>query len=504
MPKPLTARLSTLKDKIEGYANEFGLDFFDQVFEVLSYDEINMVASYGGFPKRYPHWRFGMDYDRLSKGYEFGLSKIYEMVINNDPCYAYLLESNAEVDQKTVMAHVYGHNDFFKNNFSFEHTNRKMVDEMANHATRVRRFIDRFGLEKVESFIDCCLSVENLIDQHSPFIKRRSSPMEKESREAEREKTGGRSEVPRLKVERSYMDGYINPDNFLDSQRERIEKEQDQERCFPEQPERDVLLFLLDHAPLERWERDVLSLVREEAYYFAPQGQTKILNEGWASYWHSKIMTERAVEDHDIIDYATAHAGVVSTAGGQLNPYKLGIELLRDIEERWNKGCFGKEFDECDDMTARRCWDQGLGLGREKIFEVRRLYNDVTFIDTFLTPEFCVDQKFFVYEFKEKGNRWEIVDKQFKAVKNKLLSMLTNFGQPIIEVVDGNYKNRGELLLSHRHEGVDLKRDYALDTLQNLCMIWRRPVHIHTRSDDKGLLLSFDGEEHSEKHVEEP
>ncbi len=504
MPKPLTARLSALNEKIEGYAKEFGLDFFEQVFEVLSYDEMNMIASYGGFPKRYPHWRFGMDYDRLSKGYEFGLSRIYEMVINNDPCYAYLLESNAEVDQKTVMAHVYGHNDFFKNNFCFIHTNRKMVDEMGNHATRVRRLIDRFGVDQVEGFIDCCLSVENLIDYHSPYIKRRHGFGDEVDAEEKEERDGEVKPVHKLRVERSYMDSYINPKGFLDKQREKAEEARVQKKRFPESPERDVLLFLLEHAPLEGWERDLLAMAREEAYYFAPQAQTKILNEGWASYWHSKIMTERAVEDHDIIDYATAHSSVVSTSGGQLNPYKLGLELLRDIEERWNKGRFGKEFDECDNMAVRRTWDQGLGLGREKIFEVRRLHNDVTFLDTFLTPEFCVDQKFFVYEFKEKGNRWEIVDKQFKAVKEKLLSMLTNFGQPIIEVVDGNYRNRGELLLQHCHEGVDLKHDYALDTLKNLQAIWRRPVHIHTRVDDKGVLLSFDGEEHAERHVEEP
>jgi len=111
MPKSLTPRLAQLKEEIEGYARAFGLDFFETVFELLGYDELNMVASYGGFPNRYPHWRWGMEYEQLSKGYEYGLSKIYELVINNDPCYAYLLESNAEVDQKLVMAHVYGHCD---------------------------------------------------------------------------------------------------------------------------------------------------------------------------------------------------------------------------------------------------------------------------------------------------------------------------------------------------------------------------------------------------------
>src|SRR5512139_2872162 len=143
---------------IEGHARCYGLDFFPVVFELLDDEQINMVASYGGFPTRYPHWRFGMTYEYMQKSYEYGLHKIYEMVINNDPCYAYLLESNSMTDQKMVMCHVAGHNDFFKNNFAFQHTNRKMIDEMANHATRIRRYIDWFGVEPVEAFVDKCLS----------------------------------------------------------------------------------------------------------------------------------------------------------------------------------------------------------------------------------------------------------------------------------------------------------------------------------------------------------
>ncbi len=496
MPKPLPPRLLDLQREIEGYAAEYGLDFFPQVFEVVTYEEMNMVAAYGGFPKRYPHWRFGMEYERIAKTYEYGLSKIYELVINNDPCYAYLLDTNSDVDTKTVMAHVYAHNDFFKNNFSFQHTNRKMLDEMANHATRVHRLIDKHGVEAVENFIDLCLSIENLIDQHAPFIKRQPDRRDEEEEEEEG--------IRKLKVERSYMDRYINPEEFIEAQKRKKQARKEQAKRFPENPVRDVLLFLLEHAPLEPWEADLLSIIREEAYYFAPQGQTKIMNEGWATYWHSKIMTTRALDASEVIDYADSHAGVLSTSGARLNPYKLGLELFRDIEDRWNKGRFGKEFEECDDMALRRSWDKGLGKGREKIFEVRRLYNDITFIDEFLTPEFCIDQKLFVYEFNEKGNRWEIVDRQFKAVKKKLLSMLTNFGQPIIEVVDGNFGNRGELLLHHRHEGVDLKHDWALETLANLQRLWRRPVHLFTKFEEKGTLLSFDGESHSERKAEEP
>ena len=497
MPKDLPPHLEALRKEIQGYAHGYGLDFFDTVFEVLSYDELNMVAAYGGFPNRYPHWRFGMDYDRLSKGYEYGLSKIYELVINNNPTYAYLLEANADVDQKLVMAHVFGHGDFFKNNYMFSHTNRKMMDEMANHATRVRRFIDRYGVEKIEDFIDRCLSLENLIDYHSPFIQRRPK-VSPEDRDTET----GPVEVRGIQTNREYMREYLNPKDFMEGERKRLEAERQKQKQFPERPERDVLLFLLDHAPLERWEHEILALLRDEAYYFAPQGQTKIMNEGWASYWHSTIMTQKALRDSEIIDYADHHSGAMGTRPGALNPYKLGIELFRDIEDRWNRGRYGKDYDECDDLRARRQWDLKQGKGREKIFEVRRHCNDVTFIDEYLTMDFAVEQQLFVYGFHEKRNQWEIMEREFRKVKNKLLGQLTNFGQPIIEVVDGNFENRGELLLAHRHDAVDLQPDYAQETLKNLASVWRRPVNLVTRVEQKGIMLRFDGSEHSEKKVE--
>ncbi len=504
MPSAETARLlpphlAALRKEIEGYARGYGLDFFETIFEVVGFDEMNMVAAYGGFPNRYPHWRWGMDYEQLSKGYEYGLSKIYELVINNNPSYAYLLEANMDVDQKLVMAHVFGHVDFFKNNFSFAHTNRKMIDEMANHATRVRRIVDRVGIEKVETFIDRALSLENLIDQHRPHFR---NPSEREKTAAREEEEKRAIEVHGFKNDREYMNQFINPQSFLDEQRKKLVDERAKLKKFPERPERDVLLFLLEHAPLERWEADVLSVIREEAYYFAPQGQTKIMNEGWASYWHSKIMTEKALRDSEIIDYADHHSGTMATRPGSLNPYKLGIELWRHIEERWNKGQFGKEWDECDDLRARRAWDKKTGLGRQKIFEVRKHCNDITFIDEFLTPEFAMQQQLFVYDFNEKGASWQILTREFAAVKGKLLQQLTNFGQPLIDVTDGNYENRGELLLTHRHDGVDLRPDYANDTLANLAAMWRRPVALETMGEGKKLILRFDGKEHSERKLE--
>lgn len=489
----LPPEYAKIQEEIERHAKDYGLDFFETIFEMVTYEQMNEIAALGGFPTRYPHWRFGMEYEQLSKSYTYGLSKIYEMVINNNPCYAYLLECNEMVDQKIVMAHVYGHCDFFKNNQWFAHTSRKMMDVMANHATRVRRYIDRFGYDIVEEFIDRCLSLENLIDRHSPFIKRRRAG------EGEEERS-----VQRLKTEHSYMDSFINPAEFMRGQEEKLNEEAKQRAKFPDRPEQDVLLFLMNFAPLQPWQRDVLSIIRDEAYYYSPQGMTKIMNEGWASYWHSKIMTQKALKDSEVVDYADHHSGTVATQPGRLNPYKLGIELFKNIEDRWNKGKFGKEYDDCDDYITKKNWNKEVGLGRQKIFEVRRNYNDVTFIDTFLTEEFCVENKMFVYGFNCRTGQYEIDTRLFPDIKKKLLFQLTNWGQPIIHVIDGNFENRGELLLEHLHEGVDLQPDYTSETMKNLFKVWTRPIALKTVMEGQSKIFRFDGQDLKEQNTDSP
>ncbi|MCK5690572.1 SpoVR family protein, partial [Myxococcota bacterium] len=399
---------------------------------------------------------------------------IYELVINNDPSYAYLLASNEEVDQKMVMAHVYGHVDFFKNNYSFSHTNRKMMDDMANHGTKIRRYIDRYGVEKVEGFIDQCLSIENLIDRQSPYIRR--VPKNPKKHDPHLEIT----DVPRIESDREYMKGYINPKEFIDDQRQRLKEERLKERRFPENPQRDILLFLMENAPLQNWQRDILAMLRQETYYFSPQGQTKIMNEGWASFWHATIMTQKAMDDSEVIDFADRHSATMGVQPGSINPYKLGLELYRDIEMRWNKGRYGREWEECTDRARLDNWDTGEGKGREKIFEVRKHYNDVTFIDEFLTREFASEQKLFNYDYESKSGDWLISDRDFQAIKKRLLDQITNFGQPVIDVVDANFENRGELLLRHHFQDAPLRQDYMHDTLSNILAIWGRPVALHT------------------------
>ncbi len=489
----LTPELALIRDETRELAARYGLDFYEVVFEMVDHDELNMIAAYGGFPTRYPHWRFGMEYEQLSKSYSYGLSKIYELVINNDPCYAYLMRSNSVTEQKLVMAHVYGHCDFFKNNLWFSKTSRKMMDVMANHGAHIRRYMDRHGVQRVEDFIDVVLSIDNLIDPYGPFIERGSPVPEREGEQAP-------VKVHKIAA-KEYMDRYINPREALERERVRDVALQKRQRCFPAQPVRDVLRFLLDFAPLETWEQEVLAMLREEAYYFAPQGMTKIMNEGWAVFWHSTLMTRHLCDASEVVNYCDAHAGTLATAPGQINPYKIGVELFRDIEDRWNKGKFGVAYDRCEDPEERRRWNTGANLGRQRVFDVRKIYNDVSFIDEFITPEFAEDQKLFVWGQNPQTGEYAILDRDYTKVKGQLLDALTNFGQPIIQVADANYRNRGELYLYHDWHGTDLLFEHALQTLRGLHAIWKRPVHIETREKGKPRLMSFDGGEPAVREI---
>ena len=254
----------------KSYAPRHGLDFFPTIFEVVEADQLNEVAAYGGFPTRYPHWRFGMEYEQLSKGYDYGLQKIYELVINNNPCYAYLMKSNALIDQKLVMAHVYGHCDFFKNNYWFSQTNRKMMDQMANHGNRIRRHMDRFGVEEVEE-VHRRLPEHRRPDRH-PFAVHQAARRQASSPNSPRPTTTSTTRRRGRFAAKGYMDVHQSAGGAGGRGRTAAARAAARASNFPAEPVRDVMLFILEHAPLKPWQLDVLSIIRDEAYYFAPQG----------------------------------------------------------------------------------------------------------------------------------------------------------------------------------------------------------------------------------------
>jgi stage V sporulation protein R len=444
--EPLPPALRAQNLAIEEIARSAGLDFFQVVFELLDARDVNALAAYTGFPVRYPSWRFGMEFERLDKGYSWGLSKIYELVINNDPTYAYLVRSNSPMEQKLVMAHVYGHADFFKHNIWFQPTERQMVDVMAANATRVRRYIDRYGQERVERFLDLALALDNLIDPYLPL------------REFRRKKFPGRRPVsPLERARRSFQAVSGEPVLPLEEAR----------ACAAAPlPTADVLGYLAEHADLADWERDVLEIVRSEAYYFVPQRMTKIMNEGWASFWHSRIMTRSLLGASEVVDFADCHSGATSSQPGQLNPYKLGIDLFRYAEEK------------------------GLDL-----FRLRSVHNDVSFIDDVVDEEFARRSNLFLYHRNPRTGRLEVADRDWRPIKAQLLASMAGGGVPQIELLEADHEGRGELLLAHRFDGRELQLEQAGETLKQVALLWKRPCHLTTKTEGVALRLSSDGKE---------
>jgi stage V sporulation protein R len=452
---------------------KFGLDPFPVRFEIVPATVMYEVGSYA-LPGRYSHWTFGKAYHRMKMMYDFGLSKIYEVVINSNPSYAFLLETNSPTQNKMVIAHVLGHIDFFKNNFYYSKTNRRMVDEAALHARRMGEYEFKYGRKVVEQFLDAVLSIEEHVDPNF-FIRK---PHQSDGKEVEKP----------ARREGRYDD--LLSKEELDSQNGESGDEGGERKHKPslESPEKDLVYFIMKNSPsLEPWQRDVMAMLHEEMEYFIPQLQTKIMNEGWASIWHSRIMREMELPTSEHLEFAELHSGVVSPHKGPLNPYYLGYKIFEDIEKRWDN-----PTNEDRDKFGRRG-----GEGREKMFEVRELDNDISFLRNYLTEELCEELDLFVYQLIDEED-WTVTEKKWERVRNQLVANMTNFGSPHIEVVDGDYDGNRELYLVHRYEQVELDMKYARKTLEHVYKLWGRDVHLETRVDDEPLVLRYDGQEHDE------
>jgi stage V sporulation protein R len=471
------------QEEVEKVSKKHGLDFFETVFYMTNWEDQIQIIGYGGFPRRPHHWKFGQDAYEFEQQNRYGVSRVYEMVINNDPCYAYIHKSNSDTEIKFVICHVYGHNDFFKNNIWFSKTNRDMVREMNWHAEKVDRLEQRYGQPEVEKMVEICMSLDNLIDPMSVFLNPDFETIEKRVREAEMPR-----ERPRLhNTGDRYLDSVLNTKEHRLKEMRRIHRENKEGKRFPRNLQKDVVKFIIDNAKyrnhnLPDWKLDMLSLFRDEFYYFAPQRSTKIMNEGWATYWHHKLMIEEGfVGDKGVFDFSKIHSGVTAMSNGQFNPYALGLKMWEWIEHRWDTGKHGPEYDKCDDRLTKFNWDTKEMNGKEKIFHVRKYYNDIMLIDEFFDKDFCDANKLFGYgqELPQELTR----DKQISGIKKYILGKLYNSGEPIIFVKDGDFNNKGELLLHHDFEfaykTLDIKK--TIQVMKNLRTIWGKDISMDTK-----------------------
>ena len=447
-------------------ARDNKLDFYPMRFEVCPGEIIYTFGAYG-MPTRYTHWSFGKSYHRMKTQYDYNLSRIYEMVVNSDPCYAFLLEGNTLIQNKMVAAHVLGHCDFFKNNLYFSYTNPKdIIESMAVAGERFRRYEMVYGQQKVEAFIDAVMSIQEHIEPHRLIKQNGKHTKQKGSCCSSGKPATPYDDLWDLDQKKHCCHGSEGCD------KRKISK-------FPEQPEKDLLLFIMKNArELEEWQLDIISTLRDEMLYFWPQMQTKIMNEGWASYWHLRIMREIELTEAESIEFAKMHAGVITPSRNSVNPYYLGLKMFEDIEKRWDQ-------------------KYGQGAGREKIFEIREIDNDISFLRNYLTKELVEELDLYLY--RKIGHDWKIVEKNWEKVRDHLVNSMTNCGFPVIVVEDGDYEKRGELYLRHIFEEKELDIKYLEKTLVHIQKLWNRPVHLETKIDKKTALFSFDGEKASKK-----
>lgn len=425
---------------IEKKATEFGLKFYPQEFEIIGFNEMLGYEAYLGIPSRYPHWSYGKAYDKNKTLYSLNMTGLpYEMVINSDPCLAYLMRENTLLLQILTMAHVYGHNDFFANNRLFvEGTKAKNVLEMFKlDAEIIRGYINdpNIGYEKVEKILDAAHAI--------------------------------RYQIPRVIGMKELSDNEIRESLISDYNYKKENKgilDADEEIPFPDvskiplEPSDDVIGFIIKYSSLEEWEKNILRIVKRETEYFIPQIETKIMNEGWASFWHYNILKSLKLDDELHLEFLKRHNDVVAPILGGMNPYYIGFKVFQDIEKRY---------------------------GREKLFEVRRTERDSSFLRRYLTRELCEELNLFQYTKKSFDYVVKEVpdDEGWTEIRNYLADTCGVESIPYIKVTNLNRRDLS-LTLEHCFDGRELELSYAKETLKYVQDLWGHKVILLSKNKD--------------------
>ena len=444
--RPDVQALEPAIERIWKIASGFGLEPFPTHFEVVPASIMYEIGSYG-MPGRFAHWTHGKSYHLQKTMYDYGMSKIYELVINTDPCWAFLLDSNSMLENQFVVAHVLGHSDFFRNNAYFRKTSRRMLDTVKLNADRIRDYEYQHGVKAVERTLDAILSIQEHV---APW-----------------EQCDSATEETKERRQRPYDDLWeLDPS---DSQPEDLPARSPTQRCRT--PQHDLLLFLGVESPvLEEWQRDIIGIVRAEMLYFFPQMQTKIINEGWASYWHVQIMRALDLSMDDHLEFAKMHSGVVQPHRHRLNPYFLGFTILNDIQRRY------------DDM-------HGEGAGLDQLFQVRETECDVSLVRNYLTKELVDDLD--LYFAEREGDELVVTEKNWEVVRDRLVDQLVDYGIPTITAEDADFNGNRELYLRHHWTGQPLDPNWTAKTLEGVQQLWGRTVWLESRREDKCVRFRY-------------
>ncbi len=460
-------------EKIRVKVQEFGLSCFDQEFEVCDHNQMLGYMAYSGMPSHYPHWSYGKSFEKLKTMYDYGVSGLpYEMVINSDPSIAYLMTDNSFCLQILTIAHVYGHNDFFRNNFTFKSTRAEhIISRFKVHADRVRSYLEdpSIGVEKVEWVLDAA---------HGLSLQcRRNLAIKKLTLREQRERM--------IEAARPADDPFEDLHQPEDIEAPDLNK-------LPASPEEDLLLFIRDHNDkLSDWERDLLTIVHETGQYFIPQMETKIMNEGWASYWHREIMNSLDLPQDLYLEFLVRHNQVVRPFPKGLNPYYLGLKVWDDIKRRH------------DDPTPEEIEKYGrpTKTGTQALFEAREVDRDASFLRRFLTEELMREMDMFEYEPRgEDLVISKVSDKEgWRGIKETLIKSVGMGGVPVIKIEDADYNQNRSLYVKHYHEGRDLQLEYAEKAISYLHRLWGHEVVLETVVNSKRALLSYSDDGFSAK-----
>ncbi len=431
---------------IEEAADKFGLDYYPQEFEICNYEDMLSYEAYSGMPSRYPHWSFGKAWERKKTFYRYNLIGLpYEMVINSNPCLAYLMKENTLALQILTIAHVYGHNDFFKNNRLFRDATRAdyAAEMFKSHANRIREYIadPSIGYERVERILDAAHALRFQV--YRITNEKHLSPEESKKRLMDKYYQAEQTENPK-------------------SQNKNSEEAVPDWDKVPLEPEQDILLFLIRYARLADWEKDIINIVRSEVQYFIPQMETKIMNEGWACFWHYKILNHLDLPQSLHLEFIKRHNQVVASHPGTLNPYHLGFKLFSKLEREWE--------------------DSRL------IFEVREQERDVSFLRRYLDQELC--QELNLFEFQKDKDDYVVSeisdDNGWKRVRDTLIRNVGMNSIPIIRVKEIGPENI--LTLEHDWDDRELLEEYAHHTLKYIARLWGHKVRLRIHGALKILV----------------
>ena len=440
--------LEDYAERIEALARRLGLDYYPVDFEMAPASLMTEIAVYG-LPVRMPHWSFGVRYIHQLVRQSMGHSKIFEVMFPGDPCRAFLMDGNSTAENALVTAHVLGHADFAKNNQLFARFHAmaggNIVETAAAHAHRIQLAIEAHGVERVESVLDAALALEAHIDvagelhraRYPEFVEEKRAPVESQFQSRFRQ-------LPGVEEQAARKHGQVRAP-------------------VPPHPEYDLLWFIANYAPeLEQWERDIFLMVRSESFYFYPVFACQIMNEGWASYWHARLLREADFLPQPLyLSAIKAHSDVVRPfASGQetalaINPYHLGFTIWERIIEKH---------------------------GIERAREVRRDEDDFGFVRNWLDEELAREAGLFVYETRP-GDEIRVASKDITAIREAILGPKFNFGSPRVAAVE--LKHDGSLGLAHDHasdgRGLDVTR--AKRVLDYVHRVWRRPVRLVTANE---------------------